>query len=191
MATGGSMELIKWLTNKDLDNAPSLVVVIIVVCVVIFETTVLAKMFLPAWLQKKDGSKPSDKKPPVKNSHLAEILAKLDDIDKRLDETSKRLDKHYEYIKEAVIQSGVSVVWTPGVPFIELVRAALLNVALGANGNLREKLTQAIIKRPSGREDYQSELNSFIKERKKREEKISDHFYKTIDWIEKRLDAGY
>jgi hypothetical protein len=174
------MELIKWLTNEDLDNTPSFVIVIIVVCVVIFETTVLLKMFLPVWLQKRDGFKSSAKKPLVKNSHLVKILARLDEID-------KRLDKHYEYIKEAAVQSGVSVVWTPGVPFIELVKAAFLNIKLGANGNLREKLLKAIMKEPNGRTIYQSILSAYVREH----ENVGSHFNETVKWIEKRIDGGY
>jgi hypothetical protein len=173
------MELIKWLTNKDLDNAPSLVVVIIVVCVVIFETTVLAKMFLPVWLQKKDDSEPV-KKPLAKNN-LVKILERLGEID-------KRLDAHYEFIKESALRSGIAILCSQDPPFVELVNAALLNIKLGANGNIRGKLANAIIKEPNGREIYQSILSAYMKEYGKT---IGDHFIKTIDWIEKRLDAGY
>jgi len=175
------MELIKWLTNKDNNNTPSIVIVIVVVCVVIFETTVLLKMYLPVWLQKKDGSRPLAKKPKVKNIHLVKIFTRLDEIE-------KRLDSQYEFIREAVLKSGVAVVWGQGVPFVELVEAALLNILLGANGNMREKLVVAIMKEPNGRIIYQSILNSFIR---KHEKQINSHFKETIAWIEKRIDGGY
>ena len=103
---------------------------------------------------------------------------------KRQEEVDARLDKHYEYIKEAVIQSGVGVVWTPGVPFVELVNAALLNIRLGKNGNLQEKLVEAIMKEPNGITTYKSLLNAFILEHGP---KMSKHFNTTIDWIEKRI----
>jgi hypothetical protein len=179
MATGGSMELIKWLTNKDLDNAPSLVVVIIVVCVVIFETTVLAKMFLPIWLQKKGDSEPVKK--PVAKNNLIKIMERLGEID-------KRLDAHYGFIKESALQSGVALLCSQDAPFVSLVKGALLNIKLGANGNVREKLVQAIIKEPNGRELYQSILSDYMMQYGKT---VGEHFIKTIDWIEKRLDAGY
>jgi len=175
------MELIKWLTNKDNNNTPSFVIVIVFVCVVIFETTVLLKMFLPVWFQKKDDSKPSAKKPEVKNVHLVKIFTRLDEIE-------KRLDAQYEFIREAVLKSGVAVVWGQGVPFVELVEAALMNIMLGANGNMREKLVGAIMKEPNGRVIYQSVLNSFIR---KHEKNINSHFKETIAWIEKRIDGGY
>jgi predicted Holliday junction resolvase-like endonuclease len=185
------MELIKWLTSEDHNNTPSLVIVIIVVCVVLLESTVLLKMFLPVWFQKKDDSKSYEKKQIVKNSHMVKILTRLDEIDKRFDGIEIRLNKRYEYIREAALQSGIAVVWSSESPFIELVRAALLNIRLGANGNLRNKLLQSIMKEPNGRKIYQSVLSAYINERKERKENIDDHFYKTIEWIEKRIDGGY
>jgi hypothetical protein len=175
------MELIKWLINKDNDNTPSIVIVIIVVCVVVFETTVLLKMFLPIWFQKKDDSKPSAKKPEVKNVHLVKIFTRLEEIE-------KRLDAQYEFIRDAVLKSGVAILGGQGVPFVELVEAALMNIMLGANGNTRDKLLAAIMKESNGRIIYQSILSSFIR---KHEKNITNHFKETITWIEKRIEGGY
>lgn len=187
------MELIKWLTNKDNNNTPSFVIVIVVICVVVFETTVLLKMFLPVWFQKKDGSKPSakkreTKKTEVKNILLVKILVRLDEIERRLEKQHERLDVHYEFIKEAVLKSGTALLGGQGIPFVELVEASLLNIMLGANGNVREKLHKAIMNEPNGRIVYQSILSAFMRKHGKN---TGDHFNKTIEWIEKRVDGGY
>ena len=103
---------------------------------------------------------------------------------KRQDEVDKRLDKQNEFIRETAIQSGVAVVWaTAGVPMIELFRAALLNIKLGANGNLREELVKVIIKN-NGISVWKSVLSAYKRENGN---VMSEHFNETIDWIEKRI----
>lgn len=103
---------------------------------------------------------------------------------KRQEEVDRRLDAQYEYIREAALQSGIAVVWTPGVPIIELFKAALLNIKLGANGNLREKLVEIIVKNPNGITIWKSVLSAY---RKEHGNKMGDHFNETIEWIEKRI----
>jgi len=103
---------------------------------------------------------------------------------KRQDEVDKRLDAHYEYIKEASIKAGIAVVWTDGVPLIELYNSAISNIRLGANGNLKEKLIAAIMHAPDGRAIWKSVLGAYMREHG---QKVSQHFLDTIDWIEKRI----
>jgi len=177
------MELIKWLTDKDNNNTPSFVIVIVVICVVVFETTVLLKMFLPAWFQKKDDSKLFKKKPEVKNAHLVKIL-------KRLDEIEKRLDAQYGFIREIATEMGIALLVGQKVPFPDLVESSLTSIMLGGNGNVRDKLVNAIIKEPNGRVNYQSQLGAFIRKHEKNI-KTNSHFKETITWIEKRIDGGY
>jgi len=123
---------------------------------------------------------------------LVDKLKKIEDFNekdlverkKRQDEVDKRLDKQYEFIRETAIQSGVAVVWaTAGVPMVELFRAALLNIKLGANGNLREELVKVIMKN-NGISVWKSVLSAYKRENGN---KMSDHFNETIEWIEKRI----
>jgi len=104
-----------------------------------------------------------------------------------LQEIKKRLDKHYKYIKEAAIQAGNSVVWSDtGVPYVEVIKAGLLNINLGANGNLKKRMVEVI--KGFGKEGapiYRSLLNEFVKNS---EVKISEHFNETINWIDAELN---
>jgi len=127
----------------------------------------------------------------IKN--LVDRLEKIDDFNKkdlverkkRQEEVDRRLDAQYEFIKEAALSSGVAVVWaTAGVPMVELFRAALLNIKLGANGNLREELVKVIIKNPSGITVWKSVLSAYKREHGG---KMSAHFNETVEWIEKRI----
>jgi len=116
----------------------------------------------------------------------AEQDAVLVQIKDELKKVNQRLDTHYKYIKEAAIQAGISVVWSDvGAPFVEVIRAALLNIKLGANGNLRDRLAEVI--KGLGKDGvsiYKSLLNEFIKNS---DGKLSEHFYETINWIDKEL----
>jgi len=103
---------------------------------------------------------------------------------KRQDEVDRRLDEHYQYIKEASIKSGIAVVWTQGVPLVELFEAAISNIRLGANGNLKEKLVEAIMHAENGKTIWKSVLGNYLREHG---HKTSEHFSNTIDWIEKRI----
>ena len=140
-------------------------------------------------LEEEDGT--PAKKSQVNYNNLAKKLKKIESLlekdaqerKKRQDEVDKRLDKQYEYIREAAMQSGVAVVWTSGVPFIELIKAALLNIKLGANGNLQEKLVEAIMKEPNGKTTYKSVLSAY----KLEHGPMSNHFNDTISWIGKRI----
>ena len=73
--------------------------------------------------------------------------------------------------------------WTPGVPFLEMLKAALLNIRLGANGNLTNKLLEAILKEPNGITTWKSFISAYVREHSP----MSSHFIETIDWIEKRI----
>jgi len=103
-----------------------------------------------------------------------------------LEQINLRLDKHYKYIKEAAVMAANSNVWSDtGVPFVEVIRAGLLNANLGANGNLRPRMVEVI--KGFGKEGisvYRSLLNEFIKNN---EGKLSSYFYETTAWIEKEL----
>jgi len=103
---------------------------------------------------------------------------------KRQDEVDRRLDEHYQYIKEASIKSGIAVVWTQGVPLVELFEAAISNIRLGANGNLKEKLFEAIMHAENGKTIWKSVLGNYLREHG---HEVSEHFSNTIDWIEKRI----
>jgi len=94
------------------------------------------------------------------------------------------LAEHYEYIKEASIKAGIAVVWTQGVPLIELFEAAISNIRMGANGNLKEKLVEAIIHAPDGVSIWKSVLGNYLREHG---HNVSEHFSNTIEWIEKRI----
>jgi len=104
-----------------------------------------------------------------------------------LQEIKKRLDKHYKYIKEAAIQAGNSVVWSDtGVPFVEVIKAGLLNINLGANGNLKKRMVEVILGfGKEGIPNYRSLLNEFVKNS---EVKISEHFNETVNWIDAELN---
>jgi len=115
-----------------------------------------------------------------------EAFLEADSIErkKRQEELDRRLDEHYEYIKEASIKAGIAVVWTDGVPLIEFYEAGISNIKLGANGNLKEKLVEAIMHAPDGRAIWKSILSNYMREHG---HNVSDHFSNTIDWIEKRI----
>jgi len=124
---------------------------------------------------------------------LVEKLEKIEEFNakdlverkKRQEEVDRRLDAQYEFIRETALSSGVAVVWaTAGVPIVELFRAALLNIKLGANGNLREELVKVIIKNPNGITVWKSVLSAYKREHGG---KMSDHFNETVAWIEKRI----
>lgn len=128
------------------------------------------------------------------NSKKSELVGKLEKIDafmekdaidrkKRQDEVDGRLDKHYEYIKEAALQSGIAVIWTDKAPLLELFKASLLSIRLGANGNIKEKLLEVIIKNPNGKTLWKSVLSAY----KRDHGDMGEHFKETINWIEKRL----
>jgi len=149
--------------------------------------------FLP-WLKKKGDHKEEGHKDDQQDDSIKNLVDKLSKIEaflekdaidrkKRQDEVDKRIEKHYEYIKEAALQSGTAVVWTPGVPFLELLKAAVLNIKLGANGNLRTKLVEAIIKEPNGIVTWKSFLSTYVREHGP----MSKHFNETIEWVEKRI----
>jgi hypothetical protein len=103
---------------------------------------------------------------------------------KRQDEVDHRLDKQYEFIREAALQASVAIVWNDDVPFVEKTKAAFLSIKLGANGNLRGKFIQMILKEPNGIKTFRSLLSTYKRES---EHNISKHFTETIDWIEKQL----
>jgi len=111
-------------------------------------------------------------------------------LEKELVEIRKRLDIQYQFIREAAIQAGNSVVWSgTGAPYMEVIKAGIFNISLGVNGNLKYKLLDAII--GFGKEGipiYRSILNDFIKNANK--EKLSAYFYETIKWIDDHLPAG-
>ena len=168
-----------------MQNEPVALLVLLVL--IIYKTIAIV---IP-YVKKKD-EKMDEKHPKCNCASLSGKLEKIETLfekdaqerKKRQDEVDARLDKQYEFIKEAVIQSGVGVVWTDGVPFIEIVNAALLNIKLGKNGNLQEKLVEVIMKEPNGVKTYKSMLSAFKSEHGP---KMSDHFNNTIDWIEKSI----
>jgi len=177
------MEEFAFLTQLK-DNPAALAILFVLV---IYKTIdILIRLVFPFF--KKNGEKQAQGEI-VKN-----LVSKLDNVEafiekdaverkKRQEEVDRRLDAQYEYIKETALQSGIAVVWTPGVPIIELFRAALLNIKLGANGNLREKLLEAIMNSPNGRTVWKSVLSAYRKEHGE----MSKHFNETIEWIEKRI----
>ncbi|MDR2731411.1 MAG: hypothetical protein LBB81_11015 [Treponema sp.] len=98
---------------------------------------------------------------------------------------NQRLDAQYLYVKNAVIQAGVSVVWGNKAPFVEVIKAGLLNIKLGENGNLKERMIEVIMGLDNGVEIYRSLVNEFIKANK--EVNTNDFFKETMEWINRRL----
>jgi len=113
----------------------------------------------------------------------------LNAIKDELREIRKRLDTHYTYIREAVVQSGIGIVWSYKAPFKEAIWAALNNIKLGENGNLITRTVEIIMEAgKNGVTDYRSELNKFIKENFTRPGKeIPEHFTKTIEAIDREI----
>jgi molecular chaperone DnaK (HSP70) len=97
-------------------------------------------------------------------------------VDKKLEEIEQRLDMQYRYIKDATITAGVSVAWGEKAPFVEVVKAILLNLKLGANGNTEERLKEVIMGMPNGLQLFRSIFNDFIKNNK-----VSAEFHQVIE----------
>jgi hypothetical protein len=109
-----------------------------------------------------------------------QILVRLGDIE-------KRLDSQYGFIKNAVIQSGIGIIWSGAKPppFVEVANAALLNILLGANGNQRKRLLSVILEHGEhGITDFTSLKEKFINENKNR---LDQYFYDTMAWLDKQL----
>jgi len=123
-----------------------------------------------------------------------EIIDKLDGMDKRIGSVEKQVDvvestlnTHYGFIRNAVVQSGIGVAWSDkGAPFDETVKAILMNISLGENGNHEDRLVEVIMGRgkDKGVQDYRSKLNEFIKENR---ERLTPYFYDAIERVNKRL----
>jgi predicted transcriptional regulator len=128
---------------------------------------------------KDEGNSEKDKQ---QDNALSVILSKLDQI-------NQRLDRQYQYIREAAIKAGVSVVWS-GVraPFVEVIKAGLDNIRLGENGNLIKRIPKVIMEHgPGGIELFDSLLNDYIKESKEKGLILSDHFYAQIKAIKEKV----
>jgi len=109
---------------------------------------------------------------------------RLDDIDKHLLRLDKRSDAQYDYTKNAAINAANGVVWSDkGAPFLEVIKAGLLNIMLGQNGNLIDRMVDVIMGFGNkGVETYRSTLNEFID---KNRSKLDSYFWDSI----KRLEA--
>jgi hypothetical protein len=106
-------------------------------------------------------------------------------ITKRLDKTEKRLDAQYRYIREAAVQSSVAVAWGEKAPFVEVIRAILMGVKLGTNGNMRERLIEVIMGMKDGKSLFESVLNIYRKDNPDTAQ--NKYFNDTIDWVYRRL----
>jgi hypothetical protein len=121
---------------------------------------------------------------------ILDKVKKLEDgfesLARRVDEIDGVLKSHYQFIRNAVVQSGIGVAWSDkGAPFDETVKAILMNISLGENGNHKDRLKEVIIgKGEGGVKDYRSKLNEFVKENKNR---LDGHFYKVIDEIDREV----
>jgi hypothetical protein len=180
----------KWILNHYIYNALVLIAVVIIVLNFLKRINVsgLVQSFLSRYKKikigaggielerKEEGSAEKDKQQDGILAAIKEELAKI----------NNRLDIQYKYIREAAIQAGVSVVWSGAkAPFVEIIRAALLNIYLGENGNLRKRLVSVIMEEgKSGVSLYNSILNEFIKEKNNN---LSPHFNKTIKWVEDQI----
>jgi len=169
--------------------------VVLIVLIIYKSIDLIIKHIVPLvfpFFKKNRGKQAQEAQPDiiedlVKKLEKIEAFNEKDEIErkKRQEEVDRRLDAQYEYIREAALQSGIAVIWaTDGVPLVESFRAGLLNIKLGANGNLKEKLVEIIIKNPNGRTVWKSVLSAY-----KREHcgAMGDHFNETIEWIEKRI----
>jgi len=111
----------------------------------------------------------------------------VNQIISRLDNIEKRLNSQYEFIRNAVIQSGIGIIWSGSkpVPFVEVVNAALLNISLGANGNQRKRLLSVIMEHGEhGVTDFTSLKEKFISEN---ENRLTQYFYDTMAWLDRQL----
>jgi len=119
----------------------------------------------------------------------AEIIVRLGKVEERLDKIDVKLDETYGLACDAVVQSGIGVGWSDkGAPYDETVRALLINLSLGENGNHEERLIDVIMgKKEEGIKDYLSKLNDFKKENKQRKRELDAHFYDAIGRVNKRL----
>jgi len=114
----------------------------------------------------------------------------INDIKTELEAIKNRLDIHYAFIRDAVVQSGIGVVWSGAkAPFKEIIWAGLNNIKLGENGNLIPRLVAVIMQQGDGGISlYHSELNKFIKDNfTKPKKEIPEHFREVVKEIEKHI----
>jgi len=114
----------------------------------------------------------------------------LDSIREEIKKINKRLDVQYGFIREAVVNAGVAVVWAgTKPPFEEAIWAALNNIKLGENGNLVTRVPTIVMEEgKNGVTNYRSVLNRFIKENFTKPEKpIPEHFTDTTAEIDKHI----
>jgi len=114
------------------------------------------------------------------------ILDEVEDLRSRVIKIENTLQIHYGYIRNAVVQSGIGVGWSDkGAPYDETVKALLMNLSLGENGNHESRLVDVVIGRgKEGIRDFNSKLNDFIRANKDR---LDDRFYESIRNVSMRL----
>lgn len=115
-------------------------------------------------------------KPNVDNliGHLASLITKKRWI------TQKEM---YQNQQRVIIQTSIGILWGDKAPFIEVVRAGLLALRAGANGNIRERLLEVIIGYgDKGRELYNTLCNEFVKK-----EGMTLELKEGLEWLDKRL----
>jgi len=116
------------------------------------------------------------------SSKIDGVEKRLDGIDDRLDGMNKQINSQYQLSRNAAIQAANGVVWgDKSPPFMEVIKAGLLNMMLHQNGNLIPRMKEVIIGfGDKGIQIYKSILNEFINNNT---EKLDDHFYKCIEEI--------
>jgi hypothetical protein len=103
----------------------------------------------------------------------------------RFDKIDKRLDKQYQFIRGAVVNSGIAVGWANQAPFPEVVRAIVLNLWLHENGNTRDRLVDVVAGMKNGVSLFNSILNDFMQEHRN---EPNEKFWADIKYVQDRVD---
>lgn len=114
---------------------------------------------------------------------LKVILSKAQGNQKRFDEIDKRLDAQYKFIRGAVVNAGIAVGWGDKAPFVEVVKAILLNLWLRENGNTRDRLVEVVAGMRGGMQLFNSILGEFCKEHAE----PNDGFWNDIHYIHDKV----
>jgi hypothetical protein len=148
------LEILTWLENK---NPSDIVTVIVGLCVIVAETTVLLKIFLPIWSGKKDSAKQANgKQPKIKNDHLVKIGKRLELIEASIN----RLVTGQEKLSSILISTRRKTleyqVYNEKLTPYKRLRAFKHFIALGGNSNTKEDGVKIILQ---NRKLWQDVLN--------------------------------
>jgi hypothetical protein len=130
------LEILTWLESK---NPSDIVTVIVGLCVIVAETTVLLKIFLPIWSGKKDTAKQANgKQPKIKNDHLVKIGKRLDLIEASVNKLVTAQDRLSSIVISTRRNTLEYQVYNEKLTPYKRLRAFKHFIALGGNSNTKE-----------------------------------------------------